>query len=348
MLDFNRILREYNIENDSFTTEPFGSGLINSTFLVTTKSSKYILQKINTDVFTEPEIIASNLELAGNYLTKNTPSYLFIKPIKTVDRQPYAKLNDNFYRLTPFVENSYSINTIEQPEQAFLAARAFAKLTKQLDGINTRQFQATIPDFHNLSFRFHQFTQAIDRATFARKEEATNLIANFLSTKNIVTTYEELTANPQMPTRILHHDTKINNVLFDKTTGEAVAVCDLDTLMPGLIISDIGDMFRTSLSPLAEDATDYDNIMIREEIYKAIYDGYLTELADVLTETEKKYLNFGGEFMIYMQGLRFLTDYLNGDVYYPVTHPKHNFERATNQWTLLKAFQEFVGNNIIK
>lgn len=342
MLDFNKILREYTIESENFTANPFGNGLINSTFLVTTNSGKYILQKINTDVFTKPEIIASNLELAGNYLTNTAPDYLFIKPIKTIGKQPYAKLNDSFYRLTSFVENSYSINTIEQPEQAFMAAKAFAKLTKQLDGINTQQFKATIPEFHNLSFRFYKFTQSIDQATPTRKQEAKNLIANFLSRKNIVTTYEELSTNPQMPTRILHHDTKINNVLFDKTTGEAIAVCDLDTLMPGLIISDIGDMFRTSLSALAEDATDYEKITIREEIYKAIYDGYLTELADVLTETELNYLNFGGEFMIYMQGLRFLTDYLNGDVYYPVNHPNHNFERATNQWFLLKAFQEFV------
>lgn len=340
--NLHAVLAKFPISGKVTDVKPFGNGLINSTFLVSCASENYILQKVNTGVFTKPEIIASNLELAGNYLSEKAPDYLFIKPILTKENKPYAVIENNFWRLAPFIENSYSIDTIEQPNQAYLAAKAFGKLTKNLDEINVEAFEPTIPDFHNLSYRFHQFTQAIDRGTEERKAEATNLIANFSSKKSIVTTYEELLSNPQMPTRILHHDTKINNVLFDKETHEPLAVCDLDTLMPGLIISDIGDMFRTSLSPIAEDSAEYESIEIREEIYEAIYKGYLEELGEVLTETEKEYLNFGGEFMIYMQGIRFLTDYLNNDVYYPVTHPQHNFERATNQWKLLKAFQEFV------
>ncbi|MDP5120977.1 MAG: aminoglycoside phosphotransferase family protein [Spirosomaceae bacterium] len=336
------ILAKFPISGKVTDIKPFGNGLINDTFLVNCASESFILQKVNTAVFTKPETIASNLELAGNYLKEKAPDYLFIKPILTKVHEHYAVVENSFWRLTHFIENSYSIDNIEEPKQAYLAAKAFGNLTKKLDGINVELFEPTIPDFHNLSYRFHQFTQAIDRATEERKAEATNLISNFSSKKNIVTTYEELLSNPQMPTRILHHDTKINNVLFDKKTHEAVAVCDLDTLMPGLIISDIGDMFRTSLSPIAEDSPEYDKIKIREDIYEAICKGYLEKLDDILTETEKKYLNFGGEFMIYMQGIRFLTDYLNGDIYYPVKHPKHNFERATNQWKLLKAFQEFT------
>ncbi len=336
------ILNKFPISGQVTAVKPFGNGLINATFLVSSATENFILQKVNTDVFKKPKIIASNLNSAGNYLSVKAPDYLFIKPILTKENYPYAILENEFWRLTPLVENSFSVDTIEQPNQAFLAAKAFGKLTKNLDGINVELFEPSIPDFHNLSYRFYQFSQAIDRAKKERKNEATNLIANFLSKKYIVTTYEKLVSNPDVPTRILHHDTKINNILFDKKTHEAVAVCDLDTLMPGLIISDIGDMFRTSLSPVAEDSPHYDKIEIRQDIYESICTGYLEELSGVLTETEKKFLNFGGEFMIYMQGIRFLTDYLNNDIYYPIKHPKHNFERATNQWVLLKAFQEFV------
>lgn len=339
---FDKVLNQFFVSSTSLAVKPFGNGLINDTFFIHSDKNNYVLQKLNTTVFTEPQIIASNLELAGNHLSHNAPEYLFIKPLHTINNEPYAIVHGSYWRLTPFIENSYSIDIIENPEQAYLAAQAFGKLTKHLDGIDAKGFNETISDFHNLSFRFRQFTESIDRTSKDRKHEAANLIANFLSKKNIVTTYEELINNPKMPIRILHHDTKINNVLFDKTTGEAVAVCDLDTLMPGLIISDIGDMFRTSLCPLAEDSTDYENIHIREEIYNAIYEGYLSELSDILTKTEKEHLNFGGEFMIFMQGIRFLTDYLNNDVYYPVKHPKHNFERATNQWVLLSEFQAFI------
>ena len=342
MPDFDEILGRYPIKIENLTVKPFGDGLINDTFLVTSGDKKYILQKVNTKVFHNPEIIASNLQSAAEYINKKTPEYIFLSPLQTTDNQPFVLQKKEHWRLTIFLENSFSINIVSTADEAFEAAKAFATLTKNLHGVSSEKFEPTIAAFHNLSLRFQQFEAAVVFSEAERKEKSKKLIENYLSQSHLVETYEHLLSNEKMPVRIMHHDTKINNALFDRTTKKAITICDLDTLMPGLIISDIGDMFRTYLSPVPEDSTYFEKITVRKEIYEAIKRGYLSELSTVLTETEKQHLNYGGEFMIYMQGIRFLADYLNGDIYYPVKHSEHNFDRAMNQWVLLKAFQEFV------
>jgi aminoglycoside phosphotransferase (APT) family kinase protein len=342
MPDFDEILKRYPIRISNLTVEPFGNGLINDTFLVITGNNRYILQKVNTKVFQNPEAIASNLQVAAEYINKNTPEYTFIIPLQTTDNQLFTLQKKEYWRLTNFLENSFSVNIVSTADEAFEAAKAFATLTKNLHGISSEKFESTIAAFHNLSLRFQQFEEAVVFSEAKRTEKAKELIEHYLSQRHLVETYEHLLSDKEMPVRIMHHDTKINNALFDRTTKKAVTVCDLDTLMPGRIISDIGDMFRTYLSPVSEDSIDFEKITIRKEIYEAIKTGYLSELSSVLTETEKQHLNYGGEFMIYMQGIRFLADYLNGDIYYPVKHSEHNFDRAMNQWVLLKAFQEFV------
>jgi hypothetical protein len=138
----------------------------------------------------------------------------------------------------------------------------------------------------------------------------------------------------------MHHDTKINNVLLNKDTYEGICVCDLDTLMPGKIISDLGDMVRTYVCPVSEEERDFSLIVIRDEYYEALMQGYLAEIGGTLTKVEKEQLFFAGKFMIYMQGIRFLTDYLNGDVYYPIKYPAHNYDRAKNQLVLLRRLME--------
>jgi Ser/Thr protein kinase RdoA (MazF antagonist) len=342
MPDFDEILKRYPIKIVNLTVEPFGDGLINDTFLVTTNNKKYILQKVNTEVFQNPKAIASNLQAAAEYINEKNSEYTFLNPLQTTDNQPFVLQKKDHWRLTDFLGNSFSINIVSTADEAFEAAKAFATLTKNLHGISPEKFEPTIAAFHNLSLRFQQFEGAVVLSKAERKKKAKELIEHYLSQRHLVETYEHLLSNEKMPVRIMHHDTKINNALFDRTTKKAITVCDLDTLMPGLIVSDIGDMFRTYLSPVPEDSTDFDKIAIRKEIYEAIKEGYLSELNSVLTETEKQHLDYGGEFMIYMQGIRFLADYLNSDVYYLVKHSEHNFDRAMNQWVLLKAFQEFV------
>lgn len=345
MDEFNNILTFYPIQRQHFNIKPFGDGLINNTYLVGNKNTKYILQKINTAVFQDPEVIASNLQIATDYIKKHNPTFLFLSPLKTIDKKTFVVYKKEYWRLSNFVEGSVSINTVSTADEAFEAAKAFARLTKNLNGISVEKFSHTIPSFHDLSLRFQQFEKAIITSDDTRKEKSKALTINYLSQLKIVTRYEKLLQNKDIPIRIMHHDTKINNALFDRKTKKAITVCDLDTLMPGYIISDIGDMFRTYLSPVTEDSTEFEKIMIRGAIYEAIKTAYLTELKDVLTGAEKNHLDYGGEFMIYMQGIRFLTDYLNNDVYYPVKYAEHNHDRAMNQWVLLSEFQRFINGS---
>ncbi len=245
-------------------------------------------------------------------------------------------LDGGFWRLTPFVPNSGSINEATTPQQAYEAAQQFGLLARNLNGLDMSQFRATIPDFHNLSFRYRQFQEAVASASEERKQAAQELIAYFLDKSEIVETYESLHQNPDFPDRLMHHDTKINNVLLDRDTQRGLAVCDLDTLMPGKVISDLGDMVRTYVSPVSEESVEFEKVVVREEYYKALVEGYLSEMKEVLTETEKSAIFYSGLFLVYMQGIRFLADYLNADVYYPVKHPTHNLDRARNQMALLQ------------
>lgn len=338
-MNITKILNQFPI-GQLIDYKPFGSGLINHTFLISTDKNQFILQKINKNVFKQPEIIADNLRMAGEYLAEKHPDYLFIQPLQTIDKHDFVIEEGEYWRIMPFVANSYSINEVATETQAYEAAKAFGRLTRNLHGLPMEAFGASIPGFHHLSWRVEQFEEAIANATNERKAIAAEWIDKFSNRKDILQTYEQLVASPDCPLRLLHHDTKINNVLFDKSTHKAVAVCDLDTLMPGRIISDIGDMHRTYLCSLSEESTDFESINVRKPFYEAIIEGYLSELDAILTTTEKTHLHFGGVFMLYMQGIRFLADFLNNDVYYPTKHPLHNLHRAINQGRLLEAFEQ--------
>ncbi|RYE01403.1 MAG: aminoglycoside phosphotransferase family protein, partial [Sphingobacteriaceae bacterium] len=170
-----------------------------------------------------------------------------------------------------------------------------------------------------------------------RKEKASSQIKIVLEHVEILKTYQKIIQEKQVPLRVMHHDTKISNVLFNNA-GKSLCMVDLDTVMPGYFLSDLGDMMRTYLSPASEEETDLNRIIIRPDFYQAIIHGYLSEMETVLTSAEKQYFFYAGKMMMYMQGLRFLTDFLIGDIYYPVTYPDQNLFRAKNQFTLLKRF----------
>lgn len=334
-VDFGRILAAFEVFP---LPEPrrFGSGHINATFLVEGEDGRqFVLQKINSAIF-DVEAIAHNLRLAARHLAKHHPDYLFVAPIPTLAGEEVLVLDGESWRLTPFVPNSTSVNEATTPQQAYEAARQFGLLARNLDGLDISKFEATIPDFHNLSFRYRQFQEAVVGASEERKQSAQELITYFLDKSEIVETYESLLQNPDFPDRLMHHDTKINNVLLDRDTQRGLAVCDLDTLMPGKIISDLGDMVRTYVSPVPEESVEFEKVVMRQEFYQALVEGYLSEMKDVLTETEKSAIFYSGLFLVYMQGIRFLADYLNGDVYYPIKYPEHNLDRAKNQMVLLR------------
>jgi Ser/Thr protein kinase RdoA (MazF antagonist) len=341
---YPQILKNFGLKKDEYQAEKYGSGLINRTFrlqhLYGNSDKDYIIQRINTEVFQDPWTLAQNHRLAADYLAEHSPDYLFPAPVQTISGNDLLEWNREYWRMLPFVGHTISMNEADKPEQAYEAARQFGMLARKLSGIDPDKFRPTIPDFHNLSLRQRHFQKVISEAESKRKEQASELIEAFQGYAEIPATYGNLKTDPDFPDRLMHHDTKINNVLFDEKTYKGVCVIDLDTLMPGKIISDLGDMIRTYVSPVSEEETDFSKIEIREPYYNALMKGYLSELSDYLTKTEKNALFYAGDFMIYMQGIRFLTDYLNGDVYYSTQYPLHNFNRAKNQLVLLEKMHE--------
>ncbi|WP_343701894.1 aminoglycoside phosphotransferase family protein [Chitinophaga sp.] len=334
------IVRAFGLEPGAFEVKKFGSGHINNTFLLSGEKGQYILQKINTYVFREPEVIARNQRLAADYLATRHPGYLFINPIPTVNGEELYVHEGEYWRMIPFIPDSTSVDQADTPKQAYEAARQFGKMARLLHGIDLHGFRATIPNFHNLTLRYSAFQEAIRQAKEDRKQFAEELIERFLRHSDIAVTFETLKTNPAFSDRLMHHDTKINNVLLNKHTFEGICVCDLDTLMPGKIISDLGDMVRTYVSPVSEEERDFSRIEVRDEYFEALMKGYLSEVGSTLSDAERAHLFYAGKFMIYMQGIRFLTDYLNGDVYYPIKYPEHNYNRAMNQLTLLERLIE--------
>lgn len=338
----NKILSLYGIDAAHCAVQAFGDGLINHTWDVNTGSERYILQRVNQNVFKKPFDIDQNLALLNDYLAAEYPGYLFPAPVKDLSGNSLIQNEDGYFRMFPFVEGSHTFNVVGHQEEAYEAARQFGKFSRLLNDFDVRQLRATLPDFHNLTLRYQQFLYACEHASAKRKEESSALISYILDNKDIVETYEQIIQRNEIPLRVIHHDTKISNVLFD-SQNRGLCVIDLDTVMPGYFISDVGDMIRTYVCPVSEEETDMDQITIRPDFFKAIYDGYMEEMESSMTTIEKSYFLYAGKFMIYMQALRFITDYLQNDVYYGSKYEGHNLLRATNQLELLKRFMEAEG-----
>ncbi|MFN2440464.1 MAG: phosphotransferase enzyme family protein [Chitinophagaceae bacterium] len=237
----HKALKAFGIENKP-TVQAFDSGLINSTWKIVTNDKAYILQRINDAVFKTPKDIAYNLRQIADYLRQQSPDYLFVTPIAAQHGKDLIHINgEGYYRLLPFVNNSYTKTVVETPEQAYEAAAQFGKFTRLLTGFNTMQLKITIPDFHNLSLRYEQFLNAIENENKERVGQSQPLITQLKNWNNIVSEYESIKNNPQFKLRVTHHDTKISNVLFD-ANDKGICVIDLDTVMPGYFISDVGDM----------------------------------------------------------------------------------------------------------
>lgn len=334
------ILYAYGIESDQCSVEPLVSGLINKTWKITCGQQAYILQRINDHVFKKPDKIAENIRLIGDYLKKNSPDYLFVSPIKNL-RQEEMVYNpeEGHFRLFPFIHGSHTINVVSSPDQAFEAAFQFGKFTQLLAGFDASQLHTTIPDFHNLSLRFKQYEDSLKDGNMSRVKIAKPLINDLKAFNHILTSYEKILVNPHIKKRVMHHDTKISNVLFDDRE-KGIAIIDLDTVMPGYFISDVGDMMRTYLSPANEEEKDFSKIEIRDDFFRAIVHGYIRSMGEELTEAEHDLILYSGQFIIYMQAIRFLADYCNNDSYYEVKYEDNNLVRAGNQICLLKQLEE--------
>ena len=349
----SEVLKAYGIDESQSLIEPLTSGLINNTWKVTTRDSQFILQRINDQVFKKPFEVAANIRMIDQYLKLNSPSYLFVSPVSNNHGEDiYHDKEKGFFRVFPYLEGSNTVNVVSTPEQAFEAALQFGKFTRLLSGFEAQKLNITIPDFHNLTLRYRQFEKALKQGNAERIRQSQSLIEALKKHDSILEAYEKIRQSSFVKQRVTHHDTKISNVLFNDQ-GKGLCVIDLDTVMPGYFISDVGDMMRTYLSPANEEEKDFTKIEVRDNYFKAIVNGYLSSMGDELTAEEQKLILYSGLFLIYMQAIRFLADYFNNDIYYGARYGEQNFVRAGNQVVLLqrldektKALQEIISTEL--
>ncbi len=333
------VLDAFGYQTADVKITPITSGLINGTWKLETLHEARILQRLNHQVFTRPDFVMDNLSMIAQYLREQAPDYLFPTPIAAVDGSLLVKIDGvGYFRMFDFIPDTHTVDVVTSASEAWEAAHQFGSFTAVLRDFDATRLHTTIPGFHNLSFRYQQFIQSLGAASEERLQLAGSLIEQAHTHSWIADRYRTLIDQSVLKSRVTHHDTKISNVLFDRS-GKGCCVIDLDTVMSGYIISDLGDMFRTYVCPVSENETDLDKIYARREVYEAIVDGYLSSMGDLLDEEERATIFFAGSFMIYMQALRFLTDYLNGDIYYQIQYTEHNFNRSANQFRLLAAYQ---------
>jgi thiamine kinase-like enzyme len=333
------VVQQYGCTNDNFAIERLGGGLINSTWKVAFDDIELVLQKVNTNVFSSPTKIAYNIEAVNSYLKKHAPEYYFPAPLLNAKGDSFYKdANNNWFRAFKFLKGSQTISIVENAGQAYEAAKEFGRFSALLTDFPAEELHENIVGFHDLTKRYNDFLAVLKTGDPVRLEEAKEWIEQVLNNADIVQQFDEIVAKGLIKKRVTHHDTKISNVLFNPS-GKAFAVIDLDTIMAGYYISDVGDMMRTYLSVIGEEEQDFDTVDIRLDVYQAIKKGYMSEMALQLTPTEQSYFYYSGEFIIFMQAIRFLSDYLSGDHYYTPAYPGHNFKRAQHQLQLLKSYR---------
>ncbi len=325
--------------------EPFGNGHINDTFKIFTSeetSPDYILQRKNHLVFKDIAGMMENIIRVTNHI-KNTLEKAGINDVEkkvithiaTKSGEYFARDEaGNYWTVFLFIEGSHSVEKIENPEHAYLAGKGFGHFQQQLADLPGKPLNETIVDFHNIEFRYRNFRKALDINFNNRIAETQNEIGFVLQHEAEMHTLIEAQRNGKIPSRITHNDTKINNILFDEN-GQILCVIDLDTVMPGLVHFDFGDAIRTAACTTEEDETDLEKITIDLEIYKAFAGGFIDETKAFLLPEEIALLPHSAKFMTFIMGLRFLTDYIEGDVYYKIKHPQHNIERARAQFRLV-------------
>ncbi len=337
------ILEKFGLDSVNAIISPLGNGLINSTLLVEIPGceKKYVLQRINSSIFTDVPGLQHNIKLVTDEIDGNLKangvtdtSRRCLHFLKTTDSGEtyYHTSDDEYYRVMEYIPESVTHESIT-PELAEAAGRAFGEFQRIVAPL-APQLKETIPHFHDMEHRLEQLSDAVKADVAGRVRECKDMLEEIDQLVAEATVPEKLYREGKLPLRVCHCDTKVNNILFDKE-GSILCVIDLDTVMPSLILSDYGDFLRTGACTTPEDEPDLSLIGINREIYDKFTEGYL-ETATFLTPAEKELLHTGMFRFAYMQAVRFLTDYLNGDTYFKTQYPEHNLVRAKAQLCLAK------------
>lgn len=346
MQHLKNIVDQFNIRGTVESIKPLGNGLINDTYRVSTiedDAPDYVLQRINESIFTDVELLQRNIEAVTRHIRKQ----LIDEGADDIDRRVLSFMStDNgktycrdtqgdCWRLSIFISDAVTVDTVN-PEYSYHAGKAFGKFEAQVADI-TDQLGETIPDFHNMELRLNQLRQAVKEDRAGRVAGVKEFIDALEQYSDEMCLGERLFREGKLQKHVYHCDTKVNNMMFDKQ-GHVLCVIDLDTVMPSLFVSDYGDFLRTAANTMPEDSPEFDKIDFRMDIFEAFTRGYVESASAFLSPLEISLLPYAAELFPYMQAVRFLWDYLNGDHYWKCSYPEHNLVRAQNQWHLfLKA-----------
>lgn len=331
----------------SGTIEPVGSGLIHHTFKLSDACSgkAYALQQVNTDVFPEPRNLQRNYRYVADALLNARSRFQLPAIIAGGSGHDLylESAGQKPWRMYAWIENSVTCSSVEDTGRAYAMAGAFGRFSADLLQDDPEKLQPVLPGFHDLAYRFRQLEAAVKQAEPYRLDPARPVLEQLESYTPLVDFYRRLSSEAFHFRRyILHHDAKISNILFDKTSGAVLTPVDLDTVMPGCYFSDFGDMVRSLAPDRDEHTSDCSDLQVRPGHYQALREGYLEQMYDCLTEEERKHFDYSGLLLAYMQSIRFLTDHLNGDTYYHTDYEGQNLERAVNQCTLLQRLEDFL------
>ena len=342
MKDIFAVFRQFPTDGEPLRMEQIKSGHINETFLIETDTgAKYILQGINQYVFPNVAAIMHNMSAITAHLRRlGEGERAMIHYIDTRDGAAWYDDGDGgAWRIYRFVDNSVCHQYAESAEDFYESARAFGSFQYALRDFPAEQLEETIANFHNTVDRYGQFRRAVEEDVCGRLASVRPEVDFVLKREERACVLQHLREQGMLPVRATHNDTKINNVLLDDATGEGICVIDLDTLMPGSALYDFGDMVRSATLNMAEDSKDYKNVVCRRDIFEALAKGFV-EAGDFLNAAEIGNMTFGGLLMTLECGVRFLTDYLDGDHYFKIHRPEHNLDRCRTQFALVKSIQD--------
>lgn len=340
-----QLVSHFDVQGTVKSVKPLGNGLINDTYKVTMNEEDapaYVLQRINNAIFKDVELLQSNIEAVTAHLRKKLEE----KQVADIDRRVlhfikaetgktyWREADDTYWRMMRFIPNAFTYETVNE-KYSHAAGLAFGEFEAALVDL-PQQLGETIPDFHNMELRARQLKEAVQNNPVKRLSVVESMVEELNRNMEEMCKAEQLHRDGKLPKRICHCDTKVNNMMFD-ADGNILCVIDLDTVMPSYVFSDYGDFLRTGANFTAEDDPNLANVGFNMDIFKAFTKGYLTSAGAFLTPIEREHLPFAAKLFPFMQCVRFLTDYINGDVYYKIKYPEHNLDRAKNQLALFNS-----------
>ena len=342
--ELKEVVQGFSFEGEPESIQPLGIGNINASYTVKCSGGKnYTLQQLNTEIFTMPDKVMENIVRVTDHLKEKILAEKGDPERETLNFIPaksggymYRYGDKNVYRAYRYIDDVTTVQSSENTDIAYKVAYSFGVFQRRLSDFDARALHETIPDFHNTPARLKVFEDIVKKDPCNRAKEVEDLIAFSEKEAYLADQITGALRDGSMPVRVTHNDTKINNILFDNKSGEGICVIDLDTVMPGSALYDFGDMVRSGANATEEDDTDLSRVKLDMNYYEAFVKGFMDGVGNGLTKQELAGLAMSAKVLTYELCLRFLGDYINGDVYFKIRRPKHNLERAANQFKLLE------------